>query len=825
MRNLTIALLLFAVALTVTATAQPARGPGQTMPTAAISGIVFDLDLETPVEYANVVVHGLRDTTQVNGTVTRADGRFELTGLRPGRYKVEVSFIGYRTHVVPEVQVAPGAKVDLGRINLRQTVVAVEGAEVTAERPRLEFKIDKKVINVAQNPAVQSGTAVDALENAPGVKVDVENNVTLRGSSNFTVLVDGRPSLLEPSEALQQIPASTIESIEIITNPSAKYDPEGVAGIVNVVLKKQRQRGISGMASLTGGLDDKYGGDFLVSMRRGSASGFVGANFNRMNFPGTRTVESWTRSGDTVRHVNSDGTGAFGFRFYGIRAGTELQLGSSDRLSLGARWGGRGGGQRQQADYLNWSEPGFGTVRYRGRSNSGRGGTNLSANLDHTHNFGRQGHDLALRLDFGRHDRTSDDTTEMRDTAGLITSGRRTVQTGPQQSLGFKLEYSLPLRKEDKFEAGYQGRLGWSNEANDVYEYDTTLLRYEIQPRYCDTLRTTDGVHALYSTYSGNFGPVGFQPGLRAERTDRSLASRNSTLGIGQWDVFPTAHLSCKLPAGTSDAAGPLAELQLMASYTRRIDRPRGWNLDPSERWLDAYNVMKGNPELRNEYIDAIEGGFLWPFGANRLSLEAYHRITHNLIDRVSSLYPGRPGVMLRTVENVGTDRSTGAELSFDMTPFPWWSVNLEGDVYDYRVQGEVFGQTFSRSGFNWTAGGSFDFRFPTMTLIQLRANYSSPSVEAQGTEGSSVSTSIALRQAFFNRSLLINLQVRDLFSSGGHTMTTEGDDFYTHANFARKTPIVTLGLTWMFNNYRPDRRQLPDTRMEDDIEPESGQF
>jgi len=802
--GLILLLLVFAAA-----GAQPARGLGQSLPAATLTGRVFDLDLDVPVEYANVVVHGLRDTTLVNGTITRADGRFELAGLRPGRYKVEVSFIGYRTHVIPEVQVTPGATVDLGRINLRQTALAVEGAEVTAERPRLEFKIDKKIVNVAQNPAVQSGTAVDALENVPGVRVDVENNVTLRGSSNFTVLIDGRPTLLEPSEALQQIPASTIQSIEIITNPSAKHDPEGVSGIVNVVLKKQQQRGISGMTNLTGGLDDKYGGDLLVSLRRGIVSAFIGANFNRMNFPGTRTVESWTRSGDTVRHVNSDGTGAFGQRFYGLRAGSELQLGPNDRLSLGARWGGRGGGQSQQADYREWREPGTDTARYSGYSNSGRGGGNLSANLDHTHTFGSPNHNLALRLDFNRHDRTSRDTTEMRDSADRITSGRRTFEGGPRNRLGAKLDYTLPLRAEDKLEAGYQGQFVRSQDRYEMTEYDTAARRYPDLPSFSYISDFRYDIHALYSTWSATFGRLGVQPGLRLEQTARTISAPDSVFALNQWDIFPTAHLSYKLPA----------ELQLMASYTRRIDRPRGWDLEPSERWLDAYNVLKGNPGLKNEYIDAIEGGLLWPFSAGRISLEGYHRITHNLTNRISSLYPGRPGVMLRTIENVGTDRSTGAELSLDLTPFPWWSITLEGDIYDYRMHGEILGRTFDRSSFNWTTGGSFDFRFPTMTLVQLRANYSSPTTEAQGTSGSTFSTSIALRQAFFNRSLLISLQVRDLLSSGGHVITTEGDDFYTHANFARKTPVVTLGLTWSFNNYRPDRRQLPGIETEE-IEP-----
>jgi outer membrane receptor protein involved in Fe transport len=239
------------------------------MPTSSIVGQVYDADLNVPIEYANIVLRSLRDSSQVNGTVTDESGRFALPGVRPGRYFVEISFIGYRQKTVSDVAVGPGATRDLGRLSLRQSAIAIEGREVTAERPRLEYRIDKKVVNVASNPSAQNGTAVDALENAPGVKVDVENNVTLRGSGSFTVLVDGRPSLLESSEALQQLPAATIDRIEIITNPSAKYDPEGVSGIVNVILKKQRQSGLSGMTTVTGGLDDKYGGDLLAEHHQG----------------------------------------------------------------------------------------------------------------------------------------------------------------------------------------------------------------------------------------------------------------------------------------------------------------------------------------------------------------------------------------------------------------------------------------------------------------------------------------------------------------------------------------------------------------------------
>jgi len=234
---LTLVLSIFGFGYFLTSFAQPASPPirGQ----ALIKGQVLNQLDNQPIEYANVVIYRQRDSSIVNGTVTDAQGKFIFTELTPGRYYLEVSFIGFRTKRVHNIQIAPDARIDLEKILLEPAAISIPGVEATAEKPKVEFKIDRKVINVAQNPALQSGTAVDALENAPAVKVDIEGNVTLRGLSSFTVLIDGRPSPLEGSEALKQIPASAIERIEIVTSPSAKYDPEGKAGIINVIMKKQ----------------------------------------------------------------------------------------------------------------------------------------------------------------------------------------------------------------------------------------------------------------------------------------------------------------------------------------------------------------------------------------------------------------------------------------------------------------------------------------------------------------------------------------------------------------------------------------------------------
>ncbi len=804
--------LLFATA----ALAQ--RGPdrGTEARPATILGEVFDRDLEVPVEYANIILYRLRDSTQVTGTVTGEDGGFELT-VGPGRYYLEVSFIGYHSRTVDDIQVGPGARLDIGSIRLRQKLIEVEGAEAVAERPTLTYKIDKKVIEVSRMATTTSGTAVDVLENVPSVDVDIEGNVSLRGSENFTVLVDGRPSILEPSEVLQQIPAGTIENIEIITNPSAKYDPDGVSGIINVVLKKKRVSGISGIFNTNLGLGDKYGGDFLLSVRHGIMNAFIGADYNKREFGGTRASESWTTRDDTTSYVNSDGTVTRDRPSHGVRVGIDLQLGSADRLSFAGRYGGRAMEGATRFDFTEWSVPGD-TGFYLSDGDWRRSGNHLSLNLDHQHDFGppargtqtgKNGHNLLAQVSWNSRDAEEESTTELSDTTGTLASGRRTTEAGLRGRLTLKLDYTLPLGSSDKLEAGYQSRFRWSEDVSKAYEYSPAGDSYVFQDSFSHTTTHDRNIHSLYALYAGSIGNFGFQGGVRGEYTDRAieLLGEDSVFTITRPDFFPTAHLSYRLPA----------QQQVMASYTRRIQRPRWWSLEPSLTWSDAYNVRQGNPGLLPEYIDSYEASYQLPFGKSRLSTEAYYRVVHNKTERVQSVYA--PNVILHSFENVGNAYSLGVETMLNLSPFDWWSVNLMGDIYDYRVKGTLLGGEFERTSFNWRARFGNEFKFPTGTRFQLNGRYRGPSVSAQGERKGSLMTDVAVKQEFLGRRLSVTLQVRDVLGTGAHEFTSEGEGFYSHRHFTRESPSVMLNVSYNFNNFRPQRRRP------DDDEDDEGEF
>lgn len=273
-----------------------------------ITGKILDAALEKPIEFANVILFSVNDSMMVTGTTSEAQGNFQIDKIQRGSYYLDIQFIGYKKKRLANLEIGPAQLViDLGKILLQQTTVNLERVEVQGEALAMMYQLDKKVINVSQQQTAISGTAVDVLENVSSVNVDIEGNVSLRGSSNFTVLIDGRPSVLESSEALQQIPAGAIENIEIITNPSAKHEAAGGAGIINIVLKKEQREGKSGIANFNVGIGDKYGSDFLYGHKGEGYQASFGVDYNRRLFTGNDREENRTSRAGFTSLIQSTG--------------------------------------------------------------------------------------------------------------------------------------------------------------------------------------------------------------------------------------------------------------------------------------------------------------------------------------------------------------------------------------------------------------------------------------------------------------------------------------------------------------------------------------
>jgi outer membrane receptor protein involved in Fe transport len=768
---------------------EPGRGGG------VITGSVVDSVAQAPLQYANIILFDQRTGSQVDGTISLKDGTFRLAPVRPGVFDLEIKFMGFSARRIEGIRVAPpDMGVDLGIIPLRRAVIALEEVEVAAERPDLVFKIDKKVINVDKQIAARGGTAVDVLENVPSVTVDIEGNVSLRGSSSFTVLIDNKPTILEPNEVLQQIPASTIDNIEIITNPSAKYDPDGVSGIVNVITKKTKQGGISGIVNLGGGLDYKYGGDFLVSHRTEKLNTYLGLDYNKREMPGTVDSENRTYRDTTASFINSSGTQRSERTRYSGKFGVEMNLSASDRFGIEAQAGRWAWGREANETFTETEDPG-GERRYLSTSELERTGDFYEATLDYRRDFDGDGHGISGRAVAIRYDGEEETKTELLDIDDAVSNGRRSVEHGPSDRLRFEVDYVLPLNEESSLEAGLQSRIDRMETNSEFYEYVPDSL-YVFRPEFSHSTEYQRDIHSAYVLYAGSLGRLGYQGGIRTEYVDRAmtLVGEDETFSIDRWDFFPTFHTSYEFSEGN----------QMMASYTRRIDRPRSWYLEPFLTWTDAYNVQQGNPDLKPEYIDSYELGYQKHFGPSMVSLEAYYRVTHNKTERVQSVY--QDNVILNSVENVGKDYVFGSEVMLNLGLIKWWHISLMGNLYDYRVEGTLYDEDFSEESFNWRIRANNTFSVTKSTRLQFNGFYNSPTVRAQGEREGFYVADVAIRQDFLKRTLSLALQVRDVFRTGRFEFTSEGPGFYTHREFERKSPVVRLTLTYNFNNYKPER-------------------
>jgi hypothetical protein len=779
-----------------------------------IIGRVYDVVQEVPVEYANIVLYGLPESTQVNGTITDKAGGFRLDAVKPGRYYVEVSFIGYRDRVMKEVEVAPGAQVDLGRIDLEQKPISVPGVEATAEKPAISYEVDKKVIDVSKLPNASSGTAVDALRDVPSVKVDIEDNVTLRGSANFKVLIDGKPSLLDPNEVLKQIPAQTIDKIEIITNPSAKYEPDGAAGILNVLLKKQKGRGTSALINANGGTKSRYGGDALLSLKQGNANVYAGGNYRHYTYDwDTKGENRIFSAADTLIRTDSGLGRSAGLTGAG-RVGLDLTFSPRDKSSVSGRFGTFGGHTTGASKNVELHLPGDSSRQYRSGSIGDYSRRFFFVTVDHEHLFDTTGHKLTASAYVVSNSGGNNSVSVQLDSAGNdTTGGRRNDEPGPMNRASLELGYTLPLRQNDKLEAGYEGRLEGTDQDLRISLFDTTAGAdtWAKDVRSSHEYGGTQDIQALYATYTWSWRALGLQPGLRGEYGNRIVTVADSARPwtLSRWDYFPSLHATYGLGSGR----------QITASYSRRIDRPDPWYLRPVEVWYDEHWVSVGNPLLRPSFTNSIEAGCEVPLGANFLSGDAYYRTTSDMFEWVGSRYPADTAVLQSTARNVGRDRSIGIEVTANVSPFKWFTAYLTGDVYHYREEATLLGLDTPRTTVTWNSSANLTFRPATNTQVQLNGYYSGPSLSATTTSDGWLGANLAVKQSLLKRALSVTLRLSNLFGSRIQHWNSDGPGFLTRSSYKTEGLTVSLALSYNFNNFKFD----PKMRAGEGIEQEGG--
>ncbi|GAB4277990.1 MAG: outer membrane beta-barrel family protein [Marinilabiliales bacterium] len=809
MKNYIIFLIIYLFPAIFFAQEHPFRGGNGGMDKPKIGtiyGYIKDADNNLPVEYASIVVYSVKDSSIITGTLADKKGYFLIENLPFGPCYVEVDFLGFIKKRINKIRITPDSKdINLGVIKLTKSIQNLDEVEVVGERKTIEYKIDKKVITVGKDIINEGGNAVDVLQNTPSVETDIDGNVSLRGSSSFTVLIDGKPTVLEGSEALQQIPASSIQSIEIITNPSAKYDPDGSAGIINVILKKQLEKGLNGIINASAGTFGNYGFDGTFNYRIGKINFVTGLNIRNRNHPGSGIMNRQSTFNDTTYYIDKEMDRSRRHGGNSINAGIEYDISKNDFISFTGEYGNFLFGHNNDGNTHEYDN--FHSYDTYYVSNNDFEVSHNFYNLSsyYQHKFKQKDHQINSTITFSNH--TGDDSETLDqyysdnewNNIDNYPLNQESLENDKSKRLDAQIDYVKPIGK-NKLEAGIKSRLynGTSDYHLDVFDYDLNSM--QTIDSLTNSIEFDRSIYSAYSTYSGRFLNFEFLLGMRLEYTDRLIKQNimNLEYPINRLDYFPTLHLSRQITENH----------QVQASYSRRINRPREWYLDPFPNYSDPLNIRMGNPELEPEYTDSYELNYQYKFKRSSfISIEAYYKQSSNLIERVR--YVDTNNVMIMTLDNLSKDYSIGTEVMANIDIFKWWNINISFNLYNYNIDGEILETSVNKSINTWGTRANTTFRLRKGTMVQINTYYTAPSITAQGDRDAFVRASLAIKQEFLKRKLTVSLQGRDILGPIKYSFTTYGSNYTVYNEFINKAPSINVSVSYKINNYRQKRRNM----------------
>ena len=785
-----------------------------------VFGTVEDLDSGAPIEFATISILAFDEDKVITGGVTDGKGRFRITEIPIGRFRAQIGFMGYTSATVDDIRLSPrgGTEQNLGAIRLEPNVQALEAAEIVEQRSTLEMMIDRKVFRVGDDLNSAGSNATELLRNVPSIDVDIDGNLSLRGSGNVTILIDGRPSGMTGSATqnlLEQIPASSIDRVEIITSPTAKYDPEGVAGILNIILKKDKLEGKNGQVSVTWGTDENHSGSFNGNIRGQKLNFSLNAGWNQRN---------GFRLGDSERQQAFGGDLSGGYdslsvltssswtdnlrSSWNFKTGMDWMPSSQTTWNIGLRT--NQGGSSGIEDVVNletWSTDALGGFTRYGLSDRENASTDLD--LGYEHKYGER-HVLQAFARWSNQTNTSTDSlwqdlpSATLDTAYLSNAN---LNDGGSWNTTLQVDYEKPLDHDGKLELGYKSILRESNEDQRFWQRDTLgtpfIQAYDFRYR--------EDIHAAYITWGRKFGAWGVQAGGRGEVVyttaelqgdSADIAAALAQLGgtdatfINDYTSFyPSANLSY-----TVDDRN-----QWVLSYNRRVNRPRGRQVNPFVDNADPRNLRYGNPFLLPEYTDGLELGHQLTGKALTLTTSLFYKTTRDVIRRFIEV--DDTGIAYRTFVNLARQTNTGLEMVAMWRKGRSLQLRLNGSIYHQKTDGSNLAPDLGNNGFQGSAGYQISSLLKGGWKVQVNGRYRAPSQYTQGTFQGYITHSAAVSRDFYDGKLKGSLRVSDMFDQQEWSYTSEGRDFFQDGTFKRQSRFVYASLTWSFGKLEPGQR------------------
>lgn len=810
MNSMRVLFILFVGLLLIIPVAFAQQNPEGATASYSLAGKVIDGETKNPLEYATIALMRKADSSIVTGTVTDAKGAFRLeTGT--GAYLLRIQYLGYQPLFRDDIILsAERPFFRLGEVALSSGVTTIDEVQIQAEKSKMSFELDKKVFNVGKDLTTMGGTAADLLDNIPSVSVDIDGNVSLRGSEGVRVLVNGKPSGLTGANALQQLPPNMIDRVEIITNPSARYEASGTAGIINIILKKDRRQGWNGSFDASAGVPTNHNLAINLNHRREKLNFFGSLGFRYRNTPrnGLEYRETTDENGE-LSILDQTFNGSRGGMSGSLRFGADYSFNERNILTGSVLY--------RLSDDLNTSDlefffnNGLKQLQYINRrfTEEAEDESGLDYNLSFERTFAKKDQKFTADLVYTSGTEVEDMDAEERDydandmpmsSPGLL---QHILNQEDQREWVLKADYVQPIGKDGKFEVGYRGNIRRIGTNYLVEEFDEDQAVWENLTNISNDFNYDEDIHGLYSSYGNKLGKLSYQFGLRAEYTHvrTQLIQTNEVNDREYTNLFPSAFFNYEIKTGNA----------IQVSYSRRVQRPRFWDLNPFFNYTNPLSIRSGNPNLNPEFSDAYEIGNIRYFGEASLSSSIYYRHTDGVITRITTV--DSLGVSQQRPENLTTRDDIGAEFSLNVEPFKWWNLTASANIFRGKINGDNLGFTTRTEFFSYSSRFNSKFSLPKNLDLLLMVNYRGPEKTPQGERRSMVFTDMAISKDILKNNATISVRIQDIFNAMRYRYETRGESFYIYreGNW-RAQRQITLSFSYRLNQRKkPEREQRND--------------
>jgi len=778
-----------------------------------VTGLVIDGSSNRPIQFVNVAVHSKADSGIVTGAVTDKAGKIDIANIPTGEYYLTYSLIGYAGKSSSTFRIDTAHKhLNVGTVALAAKSVDLEEVLITGEKSVFNNSIDRKVYNVDKDLMAKAGSASELLQNIPSVQVDIDGNVTLRGSGNVLFMVNGKTSPLldkNSAEVLQDMPANSIEKIEVITNPSAKYKPEGTSGIINIVQKKNTTLGVNGNLNGNAGNQDRYNGNLRLNYNPGDWNVYTSYSIrkdkrNRVN----TDIRTQTDSASTITYYNNNLNSFASPLSNTLSAGFDYRITTHDQFGFSGNYFYNSFTRTEQSGQVLQNIGRVVTDNYTRDRLDNQYEKEYGFTTYIEHNFSEEDHRLRFEYTRSRAPEQEDNhyTNSYLMPVGPPSFDNTLILAGDDRSQ-LSLNYSDPLTEHSNLEVGYEGEFSGNDLNYHVENLDPIRQQFVTDASRSNHFIYDESINAVFATYKQSFGKFGMLAGVRTEvaKITSNLVTLDSTISNNYFNLYPSLHLSYTL--------SPTVELQL--SYSRRTHRPDGEDLNPFPEYRDPRNVQAGNPKLLPEYISSIELGCQFQNDYFSVLPALYYRYTDNRLTSVTQLL--NDTTLLTTRENLSNDQSGGLEIVVSANVGELVTLHWNANSFYNQIEAANLGYTGTKSTTTWSSGFTVNVNFTRGSRFQVNSNYNSTRLTPQGEYSPSWVVNTGYRQEFMDGKLSLILTVADIFKTLKRQLELNTPALIQTVTNTRDSRIIFLGFTYQFG-VQPKKMKEDQLRYDDNL-------